>query len=889
MEHGMRYQFRVRALNGAGNWSEWGYSLGFWVDTMINDTGPAMHDGIYSNSTAIVWSWPAVEDSPAGIEGYYISIGTSSGGSDILASIWTSNNKYTFTGGTNGATYFITTMAVDRAGNMANPVSNATGVTVDTVPPRVSAVEDRGTFSPSTNITFTWEGYPDVGSGIAFYYIAIGTTPYSEDVLVTTCDEPLFNLSGAEAGKTYYAKARAVDHAGNKGDWGVSSDGIAVDLTAPTNIVLIVPGGYANTTDHLDLEWTASEDPLSGIQYYLYALGTTSGMTDIVNWTQVVGTSVTINDLSLQNGNTYHLSVKAVNGAGIESMTYDEYVVIDTVDPGPPSIVYSPYSRTNAVLWTWTEAEDDLSGIHGYIVSVGIFQGAPNIVDGAFVEGGSFSYDFGIHEVSYYIEVIAVDNAGNIAVPTTSGAVTVDLVPPKIAVLTRDSAYSHTRNVTWSWEADDPVSGINGYEVTVLDQDTLPPSIVDGPVFVMNSTYTMTEGLVEGHSYIIKVTPQDKALNWGNIAYGDSITIDTVPPTAEVTINNEATMVNSRAVTVQISTTHRDVTQMLISNLPDLSDATWEPFSPSRVWYLSPGDGPKSVYVVVRDAADHQSSIYKVSVTLDTVQPKLSLDLPGDVVSTPTLTIKGKTEPGADVLVNGKAVKVEDDGTFEETVDLEEGTNLITVVAIDDAGNEVKVTRAINREAFHLPSWALMLIIVILLIITIVALAFGVRANNRLKTIKVEEGRPRRPSRERPREPKEPRIRKKAPREKKKERPVLKEEEDEGLYLETGSGVKRPDIISRIRATEDDEAAQLRAASAPDADEVTLETDEEDEWDEEVEEEEVDGELEVEEPPERPLAQVRCNECTHIIPIYSEERPLKIQCPSCGKLGMIRK
>jgi hypothetical protein len=306
------------------------------------------------------------------------------------------------------------------------------------------------------------------------------------------------------------------------------------------------------------------------------------------------------------------------------------------------------------------------------------------------------------------------------------------------------------------------------------------------------------------------------------------------------------------------------------------------------LWYVTPGDGAKEVYVAIRDASGQQSPIYRIDITLDTVPPKLELDLPGDVVSTSSLEIKGKTEPGAEVMINNEAVRVDSDGNFKKTVELNDGTNLITVLAKDSAGNEVKVTRAINREAFYVPSSVLLILILILLILAILGLAFGLSARRRLKDRK-----------ERPSERERPRSMKKARG--KRPRPTTREVQVAPRTREPEKDA--PDIIQQIRSGEDSETAQIQAASAPDADEVVLETDvgrvtqgstdevefEEGTGDEDIYEEEIEEELEMEETPSEPLAQVRCNQCSDIIPIYSEERPLKIQCPTCGKLGMIRK
>jgi ribosomal protein S27E len=37
-----------------------------------------------------------------------------------------------------------------------------------------------------------------------------------------------------------------------------------------------------------------------------------------------------------------------------------------------------------------------------------------------------------------------------------------------------------------------------------------------------------------------------------------------------------------------------------------------------------------------------------------------------------------------------------------------------------------------------------------------------------------------------------------------------------------------------------------------------------------------------------PVSKVRCPACKSIVPVYTNERPTPIECPTCGKKGMIR-
>ncbi|MDQ3049103.1 MAG: T9SS type A sorting domain-containing protein, partial [Bacteroidota bacterium] len=89
------------------------------------------------------------------------------------------------------------------------------------------------------------------------------------------------------------------------------NDGTAADITFTTS-----------ATD-LSANWSASVDPHSAIARYFYAIGTTPGAADIVNWTDNwFSQSVTVGGLSLIDGQTYYYSVIAEDGAGLQSAAF---------------------------------------------------------------------------------------------------------------------------------------------------------------------------------------------------------------------------------------------------------------------------------------------------------------------------------------------------------------------------------------------------------------------------------------------------------------------------------------------------------------------------------------------------------------------------------------
>jgi hypothetical protein len=112
----------------------------------------------------------------------------------------------------------------------------------------------------------------------------------------------------------------------------IVSKKINVDWTNPVcNTVNDGTGADIDTTASLttlSANWTASTDANSGIATYWYAIGTTSGDSNVVGWTNNgASTSVTKTGLSLTNGQHYYFSIRTVDGAGLKSVCNSDGVI----------------------------------------------------------------------------------------------------------------------------------------------------------------------------------------------------------------------------------------------------------------------------------------------------------------------------------------------------------------------------------------------------------------------------------------------------------------------------------------------------------------------------------------------------------------------------------
>ena len=102
-------------------------------------------------------------------------------------------------------------------------------------------------------------------------------------------------------------------------------------------------------------------------------------------------------------------------------------------------------------------------------------------------------------------------------------------------------------------------------------------------------------------------------------------------------------------------------------------------------------DGPSTITATLVDGtADIASSSSTVVVTR--TPPPLAITRPkaNDTIDGLEILVEGKTDPGAEVSVNDRALRPNPDGTFTERVSASAGIYTLTLVARDKAGNETK-------------------------------------------------------------------------------------------------------------------------------------------------------------------------------------------------------
>jgi RHS repeat-associated protein len=173
------------------------------------------------------------------------------------------------------------------------------------------------------------------------------------------------------------------------------------------------------------------------------------------------------------------------------------------------------------------------------------------------------------------------------------------------------------------------------------------------------------------------------------------VTLDSHPPIVNLTSPIDNLITNQTSVTVSGTVTDSTTVTVNVNgtNVP-VSNGS---FSIS----IALVESVNTITIVATDATGNQTTVTR-SVTRDSIPPTLIVTTPTDstITNQTNITLSGTvTDVSATTLtVNDSPVQVGTNGSFNSQLALVEGSNTITVVATDAAGNKTTVTRTVRRD-----------------------------------------------------------------------------------------------------------------------------------------------------------------------------------------------
>ncbi len=432
-----------------------------------------------------------------------------------------------------------------------------TKVSYDSVAPTVSGAPQswswRNTIPTLSGIT--WQ---DTGSGLKNnVQYSIGTTSGGTNVLgwtnlptqpsngQTSSWSPSWNPSTLAQG-TNYVNMRVQDVAGNLRQTSGAYT-VQYDTNLPTVSGAPQSWSWRNTIPTVSgVSW---QDTGSGLRNNVqYSIGTTSGGTNVVGWTnlptqpingQTSSWSPSWTPGSLAQGTNYvNMRVEDRTGNllqtnGAYTVQYDSALEAVTPDPvartgpGGSLIPANTWQSVNTPRFEWN-APSSTSPIAGYsyTLSTNPSTTPDTVVDttNTFVNAGPLSSG------AWYFKVKAKDEAGNVG-NVASFNLLVDTINPVFTSLASMTHVDPTRfynieSASVTWSASDSHSGVKEYHYKVVDGAC--PSTLSSPT--TTTATSATAALASGfHKYRFCIQAEDHAGNVGSIQ-SLNLFVDTVKP-----------------------------------------------------------------------------------------------------------------------------------------------------------------------------------------------------------------------------------------------------------------------------------------------------------------------------------------------------------------------
>lgn len=450
-----------------------------------------------------------------------------------------------------------------------------------------------------------------------------------------------------------------------------------------------------NNSNQLSGNWTTATD--DNIDHFAYAIGTTSGGNQIVDYTDIgMSKNFTRNGLTLINGATYYITVRAYNVGGevLESVTSNG-ITVDTSLPTFSNIVITPGENSFSVTWTSNEPANS-------IIHWGLTETYGNITVGG-------SERSTVHNVTvtgladgttYHFMIAGTDAAGNTG-ESTDKIVTTSVSENTIITNVQVTNVKTTSVlITWTTNhaADSKVRyGIStdyGDEVYLADLVTSHEVLISN---LLPNTKYHYEVLSTGNTVAI-----DADATFLTLGDDEDLTPPAIPtiiaPTMETIVNT------TRPLITGLAESNNDVFILVDRELVAVVKATNDSSGTGNFHYQLKDPllfGKHSIVVRARDtdgmvSPESKSRIFSVNppYPVPTVQTPLFSNSDGYKVSIPGLAINGSQ---IRVYLNGLIVStynVQDDisGTANFNVSVDGLGSGLNVIEIDAVGRDGKVS-----------------------------------------------------------------------------------------------------------------------------------------------------------------------------------------------------
>jgi hypothetical protein len=328
---------------------------------MAQLVSPAPSSTLGSSTATIQWT-PGT-----GVARYWLYIGTTAGSFDLVNRDMGTGLSTVVNGlPTNGSTLYVRLHSHINGGWQYNDYT-LTAVTQSGGQKAVLTSPEPGTTLTSTTATFQWTS----GTGVAQYWLYIGTTPGAFDILTRGTGTAVSTVvNGLPAtGATLYVRL----HSHINGAWQFNDYTLTASPAASPKAQLVspAPGSTLNSTNLL-FQWTQGT---AATQYWLY-VGTTPGTFNVANRDMGAQLSTVVGGIPVNGGTLYVRLHSLINGA----WQFNDYTLTAPLINGLKAQLWSPTNgstlSSTTINFQWTGG----TGVAQYWLYVGSAPGTFDIV-----------------------------------------------------------------------------------------------------------------------------------------------------------------------------------------------------------------------------------------------------------------------------------------------------------------------------------------------------------------------------------------------------------------------------------------------------------------------------------------------------------------------------
>ncbi|MHB9138981.1 MAG: pre-peptidase C-terminal domain-containing protein, partial [Victivallaceae bacterium] len=509
------YFWRVRALDNAGNWSNWSSSSSFSVDI----TAPSIPGGLTQTTNVgdVALDWNDSSDNTSGVKQYEVQVDNNNDFSSPENTVTSGTSNANLSNMADGS-YFWRVRTQDNFGNWSS-WSATSSFDIDLVQPTVPL---NLTHSVSgANVSMDWDDSTDARSGVKQYQVQVdNNSDFSSPEKAAASLTSKFSATGLAEG-IYFWRVRAEDNNGNWSAWSANGSFI-VDTSAPT-----IPDGMTRTVtgSNVALDWNDAFDTLAGVKLYQVQLDNNNAFSSPEYSAAPTGSAADFSSVS--DGNYFWRVRTQDNNGNWSNWSAADSLAVDTTGPAVPVNLTRSITGGSVAL-DWNDAKDAISGLKQYEVQVDTHEDFSSPLK-TITSGSSAANVDSLVDGKYFWRVRAQDNFGNWSNWSVKSSFSIyipDFVPPTVPVSLKSSMAANSLLLSWSNSTDE--RGIKRYQVQIdNNNDFSSPTLST----LSETNSSEISGLAEG-SYFWRVRAQDNSGNWSewSSTAGLTASFDLLPP-----------------------------------------------------------------------------------------------------------------------------------------------------------------------------------------------------------------------------------------------------------------------------------------------------------------------------------------------------------------------